>query len=142
LEQDTGVINEANRLYWQTDTSVADIAEKLSISRRALYEVVQPENTGVTCSACGGDLEFVNRSAKASGLGRCKQCGTDSALSNDAEDVQDIVPPYTAGWPHAVQKRSADPDDDLRVRALKIGGIALAGAALGAAAALLIARRR
>jgi hypothetical protein len=40
-----------------------------------------------------------------------------------------------------VQTRDT-PDDDLRVRALKIGGIALAGAVLGAAVALMAARRR
>ena len=140
MERNTAVIDEANRLYWQTDTSVADIAEKLTISRRALYELVQPENTGVKCSACGGDVEYVNRSAKASALGRCKDCGAECPV-HDADDVQDVVPPYAAGWPRAVPARKTS-SDDLRARALKIGGIALAGAALGAIAALLVARRR
>jgi hypothetical protein len=140
MERNSAAIDEANRLYWQTDTSVADIAEKLTISRRALYELVQPENTGVKCSACGGDVEYVNRSAKASGLGRCRECGAECPV-HDADDVQEVVPPYAAGWPRAVPTRKTN-SDDLRARALKIGGIALAGAALGAMAALLVARRR
>lgn len=142
LEHNASVIAEANRLYWQTDTSVADIADKLSISRRALYELVQPEAAGAPCDACGGAVEYVNRSAKASAIGRCAQCGTECSVSHEAEDVPDVVPPYAAGWPRAVQTRRAVTDDDLKIRALKIGGIALAGAALGAAAAMLIARRR
>jgi hypothetical protein len=142
VEHSASVISEANRLYWKTDTSVADIAEKLSVSRRALYELVQPESAGTRCSACGGDVEFVNRSAKASALGRCKDCGAECPVAQESEDVQEVVPPYSAGWPRAVQKHKDDPDDDLRVRALKIGGIALAGAALGAAVAMMVARRR
>ncbi len=135
------VTREANRLYWQTDTSIADIAEKLSVSRRALYELVQPENAGISCSACGGAVEFVNRSAKASAVGRCKECGAECPVGGEVDDVEEVVPPYAAGWPRAVPL-SRTPGDDLRVRALKIGGIALAGAALGAAAAMLIMRRR
>jgi hypothetical protein len=144
VEKSSSVIKEANRLYWQTDTSVADIAEQLSVSRRALYELVQPESARMSCRACGGTAEFVNRSAKASGVGRCQECGAEctvEAETDDARDVQEVVPPYAAGWPRAVPL-PRDPDDDLRVRALKIGGIALAGAALGAATAMLILRRR
>lgn len=142
LENKAPVATEANRLYWQTDTSVADIAEELGISRRALYELVQPLAGGASCSACGGDVEFVNRSARASGLARCKDCGAECQVGPASEDVEEIVPPYAAGWPRAVQTQTHDPDDDLRVRALKIGGIALAGAALGAAVAMMVARRR
>jgi len=141
LEQNASVIAEANRLYWQTDKSVAEIAEKLNVSRRALYELVKPEAAGISCSACGGVVEYANRSAKQSGTGRCKNCGAECSAGQDLEDVQEVVPPYAAGWPRAVARR-AETDDDLRTRALKIGGIALAGAALGAAVALLVARRR
>jgi hypothetical protein len=33
---------EANRLYWETETSVADIAQQLELSRRSLYDSVDP----------------------------------------------------------------------------------------------------
>jgi hypothetical protein len=106
-----------------------------------LYELIKPENAGTKCTACDGEIEFVNRSAKAAGAGRCAQCGAECAVVREAADVSDTVTPYAAGWPRAVQTRDT-PDDDLRVRALKIGGIALAGAVLGAAVALMAARRR
>jgi hypothetical protein len=141
LEQNASVIAEANRLYWQTDKPVAEIADKLNVSRRALYELVKPEPAAITCSACGGGVEYVNRSAKQSGVGRCQDCGAECSAGQEMEDVQEVVPPYAAGWPRAVTRR-AEVEDDLRTRALKIGGIALAGAALGAAVAMLVARRR
>ena len=37
---------EANRLYWETEQSVADIAQQLDISRRALYGAVRPLPAG------------------------------------------------------------------------------------------------
>jgi hypothetical protein len=143
VEHSEAVIREANQLYWQTDSSVADIAEKLSVSRRALYELVTPEPAGSSCSVCGGDVVFVNRSAKTSGTGRCQACGAENPTTEAAETTsEDTVPPYAAGWPRARDRSVAEVADDLRTRALKIGGIAVAGAALGAMAALLIARRR
>ena len=143
MEHSEAVITEANRLYWQTEMSVADIAEQLSVSRRALYELVQPEPAGTTCSACGGDVVFVNRSARTSGTGRCVACGAECMLTDTAEPAveEETVPPYASGWPRAELPVGGEPDD-LRTRALKIGGIAIAGAALGAVTALMLARRR
>jgi hypothetical protein len=145
VEHDAALITEANRLYWQTESSVADIAEQLSVSRRALYELVTPEPAGSTCGVCGGDVVFVNRSAKTSGTGRCQSCGRENPVNGAAEPIaEETVPPYSAGWPRA-RERTPDEDDhgsDLRARAIKIGSIAVAGAAVGAMAALLLARRR
>jgi hypothetical protein len=102
---------------------------------------VKPEPAGISCSACDGVVEYLNRSAKQSGVGRCRDCGAECTANEEIEDVHEVVPPYVAGWPRAVT-RHAPAEDDLRTRALKIGGIALAGAALGAAVALLVTRRR
>lgn len=144
MEHSEAVITEANRLYWQTEMSVADIAEQLSVSRRALYELVQPEPAGTTCSACAGDVVFVNRSARTSGTGRCVACGAESMLTETPERavLEETVPPYASGWPRAREVPVDGEPDDLRTRALKIGGIAIAGAALGAVTALMLARRR
>ncbi len=143
MEHSEAVAQEANRLYWQTESSVADIAEQLSVSRRALYELVQPASAGTVCSVCGGDVVFVNRSAKSSGTGRCVACGAECTVTETPEPtLEETVPPYAAGWPRARQATADARPDDLRTRALKIGGIAIAGAALGAVTALLVARRR
>ncbi len=138
---------EANRLYWHTENSVGEIADRLAVSRRALYEMVQPESSGATCGACGGDVVFTNRSARATGVGRCQQCGMQCEISQqnadtavDAEDVAETLPPYAAGWPRVqpVQRASSG----LAARVIGIGGAAVAGAALGVAATLLVVRRR
>lgn len=140
MEQNTAAVKEANRLYWQTDRSVAEIAEKLTVSRRALYELITPQPSGMTCKSCGGDVVFTNRSAKAGNAGRCAQCGAeyDTTVAED-DDAEETLTPYAAGWPRVVQRHSTD---DVRTRALRLGGAAVAGATVGAIAALLLVRRR
>jgi hypothetical protein len=143
VESNTSVAKQANRLYWRTEESVADIAEKLSVSRRALYELITPESAGTTCSACGGELVYVNRSARAASLGRCQNCGAENVVAEDDNhvlDVQETVPPYAAGWPRVMEIPSHP--ENLRQRALTLGGVALAGVALGTLAAVLATRRR
>lgn len=133
---------EANRLYWQTDRSIADISETLGVSRRALYELVEPEPAGASCGHCGGELAYINRSAKASSLGRCTQCGSENAVVHEDVNLLESVPPYAAGWPRVENDAAHAATEDVRERAFKLGGIAVVGALVGAAAALLIVRRR
>ena len=66
---------EANHLYWDTEESVASIADQLDLSRRALYEALQPLAAGVSCSTCGAELTFENRSARKLGTAACSACG-------------------------------------------------------------------
>ena len=133
MEATPSAIKEANRLYWRTDRSVADIAETLGVSRRALYELVTPENAGATCDSCGGEVVYVNRSAKSASLARCPACGTECEISIDDEELQpETVPPYAPGWPRAVEKRASP----------KTGVGIVAGLAVGALLAYLIVRRR
>jgi hypothetical protein len=140
VETNTEAAKEANRLYWQTDRSVAEIAEKLTVSRRALYELITPESSGMTCRSCGGDVVFTNRSAKAGNAGRCAQCGAEyDTTAADDDDAEETLTPYAAGWPRVVQRSNTE---DVRARAVRLGGVAVAGVAVGAIAALLLVRRR
>jgi hypothetical protein len=149
VEPNAAAVKQANQLYWRTDRSIADIAETLGVSRRALYELVLPENTGVACENCGTDVVFANRSAKAAQLARCPSCGSESQLGQedtdqddneqDDTDIAETIPPYVAGWPRATALAA---QDDLRDRAMRIGGAAIAGAAVGALTAFLFVRRR
>lgn len=141
MEHNETLVREANRLYWQTERSIADIAEQLSVSRRALYELVTPEPAGSSCTQCGGDVVFANRSAKAAGAGRCAECDAEYVAATETELTEATAPPVSSGWPRAV-RAAASSADDLPARALKIGGVAAVGVALGALAALLIVRRR
>jgi hypothetical protein len=116
---------EANRLYWETDDSVSEIAERLEISRRALYEAVDPLPTGDPCTVCGGPLTFENRSARTAGNATCAVCAETGATDEDAVDTAD---PAAAA--------------DAEERAMLVGGAALAGAAIGALVTFALVHRR
>jgi hypothetical protein len=120
---------EANRLYWETETSVAEIAQQLELSRRALYDSVDPLPTSGTCDVCGTPLVYENRSARNAGIESCPHC--------DAADYDDATPVA------APASRSQPRFDDAEVqRAVRMGSAALAGAALGAVATLFLVPRR
>lgn len=118
---------EANRLYWETDHSVADIAQQLDISRRALYNAVLPLPLDSTCDVCGSPLVYENRSARTAGQPVCPACAEvdtgDDHLTGDTAD--DAVP--------------ADPGEG---PATMIAAAALAGAVIGAAVTLAVVPRR
>jgi hypothetical protein len=118
-----GTAAEANRLYWETEDSVAEIAERLEISRRALYEAVEPLPTDNVCSTCGGPLLFENRSARTAGESFCAVCAETGAT-----DADEPVEPASPG----------PPADE---RALLVGGAALAGAVVGALLTFAVVRR-
>jgi DNA-directed RNA polymerase subunit RPC12/RpoP len=147
VETNAAAVKQANQLYWHTERSIADIAETLGVSRRALYELVEPESAGVACENCGADVVFANRSAKTAQLARCPACGSECQLTTeesydgeqDDTDIAETIPPYVAGWPRA---HAGVSEHAVRDRALRIGTAAVAGAAVGALTALLIVRRR
>ena len=118
---------EANRMYWETDTPVAEIAQQLELSRRALYEAVEPLPTSSACPTCGSPLVYENRSARNAGVETCPNC----------EAGAEPAGPGAAATADTVSGMS-----ELEQRAVRVGGAALAGAALGAIATLLLVPRR
>jgi uncharacterized Zn finger protein (UPF0148 family) len=120
---DPAAAAEANRLYWDTEDSVSEIAERLEISRRALYDAVEPFLTGSACDVCGGPLAFENRSARTAGETFCAICAETGATDSDEEPATPAV------------------DDDTE-RALLVGGVAVAGAAIGALIAFALVPRK
>lgn len=133
MDEETALGPEVNRLYWDTEESVAEISGRLGISRRGLYEMIEPFAAGAQCERCGGELYYANRSAKAAGVARCPNCGMERELDEDVshEDVG-MIPQYE---PHT--ERSG-----MRDRAVAIGGYALAGVVVGAIATLIVRRTR
>jgi hypothetical protein len=121
---DTGTAAEANRLYWETDDSVAEIAERLEISRRALYDAIEPLPTGTSCPTCGGPLVFDNRSARTAGEANCPVCAEIRATDSD-EPVAD-----------------ATVDLDVEERTFLVTGAVLAGATIGALLTFALVPRR
>lgn len=66
---------QLNRLYWESDASVSEIADRLDISRRALYDGIEPRPAGAPCPECGAPLGFRNRTSAESGEAECAKCG-------------------------------------------------------------------
>jgi len=122
---DPDVTGEANRLYWETDTSVAGIAEQLHLSRRALYDVLRPGAAGAKCTICGGDMVYENRSARSAGQPVCSLCGARPGSE----------PEVVVSVPEPVVVTAGDPG------ALRLGGVMVLGALVGAAATLIAVRR-
>jgi hypothetical protein len=128
---------EANRLYWETDKPVAEIAESLDLSRRALYEAVQPIRAEIACDVCGTMMHYANRSARETRQPTCYACATSSPQEAPAREAEAWT------WSPAVPQEGAaeNPPSDLRARAYRLGGAALLGAVIGAAATHLLLRR-
>lgn len=124
--------NEANRLYWDSETSVGDIANQLGISRRGLYEAIEPKSAGLPCSECGSDMFFANRSALASGTARCPSCDQEAIVPGiRSERIKPAPRPVEQSTNGISRNRLA----------VGIGGAALMGIVIGAIATLLLTQR-
>ena len=144
---DENGVAEANRLYWETDTSVAEIADRFDLSRRAFYEIITPLRVGAACPSCGQVLNFENRSARRDRQATCPECGAHTALEPGRESAPDAMhDPAPAHRDLRADGRAVvDTENartaDLRGRAVLLGGAAIAGVAFGTVAALLARRR-
>ncbi len=142
---------EANHLYWESDASVAEIAARFDLSRRALYESVKPLASGSHCERCGGDLNYENRLARRTGQTVCADCGAQRTLTSDAHASDASSPVAVTGGVGRGDSRTSSATDnvryaeardgELRQRAVLLGGAAIAGMAIGTVAALLARRR-
>ncbi len=133
MPEEDRLAEEVNRLYWQTEASVADIADELHISRRALYDAIEPASAGAECPECGTPLEYRNRTAQNRGEAECPGCGLEPDLEEAGEPGSDD--PYATRMPLDVGSLDA-------TRAFMLAGAVLTGLAVGAAAALLGRRSR
>jgi hypothetical protein len=102
---------EANRLYWETQTPVAEIAARLDISRRALYGLIEPWPAERPCAVCSGPLGYANRSARSGGSAACALCGRseEEAAEEAAADttIEDAIAAEAAGTPRSARSGRA-----------------------------------
>jgi hypothetical protein len=142
--------SDANSLYWETNASVSEIADQLAISRRALYDAIEPRPADVPCAECGAGLVFRNRTAAERRRAECLECEIEVALAE-----MDGAEEAGASARRATPRAPAGPADPARSGATPVkdwsetipgngavlGGSLLAGLALGAAAGYLIRKR-
>lgn len=148
---------QANDLYWNSDLTVDQVAEQAGLSRHALYAAVEPLAVDVACDACGGALEYPNRSSRAAGRATCAACGAEQELEMETDVVwephaslrvplePETVAEVITAPPLRSRKRLKQLRENLqevpRERIALVGGAAVLGAALGAAATQLIRER-
>lgn len=146
---------EANGLYWNSNHTVGQVAEETGLTRRALYAAIEPLAVDVPCNACGGALEYANRTSRAAGRATCAACAAEQDLEVEAwwephESVEVPAEPETVAEvitapPRRARKRLEQLREDLkdvpRERIALVGGAAVLGVALGAAATQLIRER-
>ena len=122
----TELAKVVNRMYWDSDESVNRIAERLDLSKGALYGMIAPAPAEGTCPDCGASLSFGNRTARERGIAECVAC----ALVGEPTDRV----PSAARAPHIPEPA---PLREPRVWS----GRALAGSlVLGVVAGVLISR--
>lgn len=125
---------ELNRLYWESDASVSEIARRLDISRRALYDGIEPLPAGRPCPECGAPLTFRNRTAEEDRKAECPECGYETELEPERAGSKASA----AGRPAADRVAPALPDVG---SGPLLGSAFVTGLALGAAVTYLLHRR-
>jgi len=78
--EDLALKARANALYWESDDSVNDIADRLDLSKGALYGLVDALPADEACPECSGTLEYPNRTAREKGFVTCPDCGLEEEL--------------------------------------------------------------
>ena len=129
---DRAATTEANRLYWDTDIAVSEIAERMGWSRRALYDAIEPLPTEIPCATCGTPLVYANRSARSSGTPSCYACAERD------ERAAAGTSPEAGGLEQMAQAEARD----RREHGYAVTAAATAGLAIGAALAFLLVPRR
>lgn len=104
------LVAEVNRLYWETDQPVTEMAERLGISRRTIYDMIEPLPVAEPCPECGGPMTYASRSARLSGEALCGLCGRtqDLTLLRELSSAARAAPPARRA-PPAAPTRSAPP---------------------------------
>lgn len=68
------VTRRANELYWGSDESVNQIADRLDLSKSGLYGMIGPLAAESTCPICGAQVEYANRTARDRDELSCPGC--------------------------------------------------------------------
>lgn len=141
---------QANEQYWTSSETVSQLAERLGMSRNAMYSSVRPMPAGASCSQCDEPLVFTNRTSRSSRMATCPACEAQVSLEEGSATPpagKDLV--SGAAIPVAPangsQSRWEDWKEDVASvpaeRVAMIGGAAALGVALGAAAVKAIRKR-
>ncbi len=140
---------QAHDAYWHSDETVDQVANRLGISRNALYSAIQPFDAATPCPRCEASLVFTNRSSRSASRATCVACETEILIAGpvipaDATAVRN-GPAAEAFRGEPRSGRLGQFRNDLAAvepeRVALIGGAAALGVALGAAAVRIVRDR-
>ena len=100
-EADREAYDRANELYWKSDLSVNQIAERLDLSKGALYGLIEPLPVELECPVCSNQVAFTTRTAQERGQLSCPDCGWEG----DEDEAESL-----AGDASVTLPVEADPD--------------------------------
>ena len=83
---------ELDRLYWNTDLTVGDIAELVGLPATGLNRHASPLPADVRCYLCRNELAFTSRSQRSEQRVRCYACVATRAAVADV-----LAPTATIG---------------------------------------------
>lgn len=137
--EDHQLAQEANRLYWDSDRSVNQIADDLGMSKGTLYDVVEPRPAGVACPHCGQEMSYPNRTARDRGFLDCTACGFEE--ESQVEEAWSERGGRTGSGavvvtPEAVRRARSSERHTALTRI--VAGTALLGVAAGVAIAMVL----
>ena len=147
------VVERANELYWSSDRSVNQIADDLELSKGTLYDVIEPQPSGLGCPLCGDEVVYSNRTAKDREMLDCPTCEwegspdeatelDESAFRAPSERTDGEIPSAEDSVATGASRPPREvPPAPRRVPTNTIAGGALLGAAVGLAL-VMWARRR
>lgn len=88
---------QANALYWESDAGVNEIAERLDLSKGALYGLIEPLDAGLDCPECGASMEYPNRTALDKAMVTCNGCGLEEEFALVEAAALDVHDPRSPG---------------------------------------------
>lgn len=135
-KSEASAAREANKLYWGSDVSVNQIAEKMDLSKGRLYGLLVPLPTGESCPTCGTETEYANRTSRDRREAHCPSCAEGAPAPKRKTTARSKDAPAARPAPARSLTASLDRVPLVHSRAL------LGAALLGVAAGLFFAAHR
>jgi len=82
---DQKLADQANELYWRSEQSVNQIAERMDLSKSGLYALISPLPAERACPECGEGLVFLNRTTEHKAVASGRECEYDEASGSGSK---------------------------------------------------------
>ena len=136
LENAQEVSRAANEAYWESEASVNQIAERLSLSKGTLYGLIRPLPAEIGCPQCATEMVYPNRTALERGFLACPSCEFEEEETVVREQGGQPIAPAPADLTPSPASSAVTAGSPGSYPGRTVAGAAL----LGMAAGLILAR--